>query len=172
MLVLDDFGEDNACMCVVRGSHKLGLLDHNTTDEGFFNAEPSLARRELWEDDVSLARLTPRAGGLSIHSALTLHGSPANASAKPRRGLVFQYRAADAYQLADNLWDDGGLVVRVKGPSARTCCHCLVFSFSRFLQPFVPMSMDRFWHRCGAARARACGASRVCSCCRGTLAER
>ena len=27
-------------MRVVRGSHKLGLLNHNTTADGFFNAEP------------------------------------------------------------------------------------------------------------------------------------
>jgi phytanoyl-CoA hydroxylase len=43
---------------------------------------------------------------------MTLHGSPENISGLPRRGLVFQFRAADAYQLADNLWEDGGLLVR------------------------------------------------------------
>eukprot|EP01043_Picozoa_sp_COSAG02_P011365 COSAG02_NODE_417_length_22746_cov_9.074172_16_plen_226_part_00 len=84
MLVLDDFTEENACMRVVRGSHTLGLLDHNTTADGFFNAEPR--QRELWEDDASLAKLTPSAGGLSIHHALALHGSPVNTSGKPRRG--------------------------------------------------------------------------------------
>ncbi len=154
MLVLDDFTEENACMRVVRGSHKLGLLDHNTTADGFFNAEP--LQRELWEDDASLAKLMPRAGGLSIHHALALHGSPVNASGRPRRGqhhhclrlicyrcavdtkwstlaltqslselvgagLVFQYRAADAYQLADNLWEDGGLVVRGEASKTVRC---------------------------------------------------
>lgn len=84
MLVLDDFTEENACMRVVRGSHKLGLLDHNTTEDGFFNAEPR--QHELWEDASSLAKLMPRAGGLSIHHALALHGSPVNASGRPRRG--------------------------------------------------------------------------------------
>ena len=54
-----------ACMRIVKGSHKLGLLDHNTTEEGNFNAEPY--ERELWEDDASLAKVMPRAGGLSIH---------------------------------------------------------------------------------------------------------
>ena len=88
MLVLDDFTEENACMRIVRGSHKLGLLDHNTTDDGFFNAEPY--ERELWEDDASLAKLMPRAGGLSIHHALTLHGSPESTSDRPRRGAHTQ----------------------------------------------------------------------------------
>eukprot|EP01043_Picozoa_sp_COSAG02_P011366 COSAG02_NODE_417_length_22746_cov_9.074172_17_plen_94_part_00 len=36
-------------------------------------------------------------------------------------GLVFQYRAADAYQLADNLWEDGGLVVRGKATEKVRC---------------------------------------------------
>ena len=44
-----------------------------------------------------------------------------NASGKPRRGLVFQYRAADAYQLADNLWEDGGLVVRGQASDSVRC---------------------------------------------------
>ena len=50
-----------------------------------------------------------------------LHGSPPNRSGKLRRGIVYQYRAADAYQLTDQLWDDGGLVVRGKAQSTVRC---------------------------------------------------
>eukprot|EP01047_Picozoa_sp_COSAG01_P070865 COSAG01_NODE_10855_length_2067_cov_25.166667_2_plen_313_part_00 len=122
MVVLDDFTEENACMRVVSGSHKLGLLDHNNGPDGLFNAEPSLARHQhLWADDGALPKLCPRAGGLSIHHALTLHGSPENCSGLRRRGLVFQYRAADSYQLADNLWADGGLLVRGRRSSTVRC---------------------------------------------------
>jgi hypothetical protein len=42
MLVLDNFTEANGCMRVVPKSHKLGLLDHNTTPDGAFNAEPGV----------------------------------------------------------------------------------------------------------------------------------
>ena len=67
---------------------------------------------------VLLGLLTPRRSPLPpAAQALALHGSPENTSSLMRRGLVFQYRAADCYQLADNLWADGGLV-RAPGPQA------------------------------------------------------
>ena len=135
MVVLDDFTEANACMRVVSGSHKLGLLDHNNGPDRLFNAEPPLAQHEhLWADDTNLQQVRPRAGGISIHHALTLHGSPTNTSSLPRRGLVFQYRAADNYQLADNLWKDGGLLVRgSRSESVR--CENGVFVLPRFALP-------------------------------------
>ena len=55
--------------------------------------------------------MTPKAGGISIHHCLALHGSEPNLSGHPRRGLVFQYRADDAYQLADNVFKDTGILV-------------------------------------------------------------
>eukprot|EP01048_Picozoa_sp_COSAG05_P005535 COSAG05_NODE_331_length_11273_cov_3.896635_5_plen_178_part_00 len=138
MVVLDDFTEANACMRVVSASHKLGLLDHNNGPDRLFNAEPSLAQHQhLWADDNALPKLRPRAGGISIHHALTLHGSPENASGLPRRGLVFQYRAADSYQLADNLWKDGGLLVR-GSRSDSVLCEDGVFILPRFAPPPAP----------------------------------
>ena len=46
-------------------------------------------------------------------------------------GLVFQYRAADAYQLADNLWEDGGLVVRGEA-SEKVRCELGVFVLPKY----------------------------------------
>jgi len=62
---------------------------------------------------------------------LTLHGSPPNLTGHQRRGLVFQYRASDAYQLADNLWEDGGLLICGK-PSDQVRCESAVFRLPRF----------------------------------------
>ena len=50
-------------------------------------------------------------GGISIHHCLALHSSPVNLSGRPRRGVVFQYCADDAYQLADGVWADTGLLI-------------------------------------------------------------
>jgi hypothetical protein len=43
--------------------------------------------------------LTGPAGSITIHHARTVHGSATNASGRPRRLLLHQYRAADAWPL-------------------------------------------------------------------------
>jgi len=106
MVMLDDSTPENGCMQMVVGSHKLGLLDHHKN--GVFS---ECQQSSLWADPAALAHITPRAGGISIHHCLTLHGSPPNRSGQPRRGLVFQYRADNAYQFADTVFADTGLVV-------------------------------------------------------------
>ena len=55
--------------------------------------------------------LTPKAGGISIHHCLMLHASPNNLSGRPRRGVVYEYRAGDAYQLAGTIFADTGLQI-------------------------------------------------------------
>jgi len=65
-----------------------------------------------------------QAGGISIHHCLTLHGSPSNHSGLPRRGVVFEYRAGHAYQMADHVWVDTGFQVHGT-PSGRVKCEAL-----------------------------------------------
>jgi hypothetical protein len=40
-----------------------------------------------------------KAGSITVHHARLVHGSATNLSGKPRRFLLFQYRAADAWPL-------------------------------------------------------------------------
>jgi ectoine hydroxylase-related dioxygenase (phytanoyl-CoA dioxygenase family) len=108
MVMLDDATLDNGCMSMIKGSHRLGLLEHRA--DGVFTGVCQESRH--WEDNPELvAPVTPKAGGISIHHCLTLHGSGPNLSGRPRRGITFQYRADDAYQLADTLFLDTGLIV-------------------------------------------------------------
>ncbi len=107
MVLLDDATPENGCMQVVRGSHKLGLLNH--MQGGLFTG--MCQESQYWENELRLAQVTPKVGGISIHHCLALHSSPANLSGRPRRGVVFQYRADDAYQLADGVWVDTGLLI-------------------------------------------------------------
>lgn len=106
MVMLDDATPENGCMQAVPGSHRLGPLPHR--EDGHW---APCQRTDLWDDPSKLVDLTPRAGGISLHHCLTVHGSIANQSDRPRRGLVFQYRADDAYQLAGNVWEDTGILV-------------------------------------------------------------
>lgn len=107
MVMLDDATPENGCMSMVRGSHKMGLLNH--MQDGCFAG--SCQEAHVWQEHPEkVTPITPRAGGISIHHCLTLHGSGPNLSGQPRRGIVFQYRADDAYQLADAVWVDTGLM--------------------------------------------------------------
>ena len=109
MVMLDDATPENGCMRMVRGSHGHGLLNH--ADSGG-NFTYQCQEKSRWESRPDLVTpITPRAGGISLHHCLTLHGSGPNPSGLPRRGLVFQYRADDAYQLADTVFTDTGLLI-------------------------------------------------------------
>ena len=47
------------------------------------------------------------AGGISIHHARLVHGSAPNTSSRPRRLLLFEYCAADAWPLLGvKAWDE------------------------------------------------------------------
>ncbi|MBT5060011.1 MAG: phytanoyl-CoA dioxygenase family protein [Gemmatimonadetes bacterium] len=107
MVMLDDATPENGCMQFLPGSHRMGLLNHLDGDGNFAECQ----ERHLWADASKLVDITPRAGGISIHHCLMLHGSPPNTLGQPRRGLVYQYRADDAYQLADHVFADTGTVV-------------------------------------------------------------
>lgn len=108
MVMLDDATPENGCMSMVKGSHKLGVLDH--MQDGCFTG--SCQETYVWQEHPeTVMPITPRAGGISLHHCLTLHGSGPNHSGQPRRGIVFQYRADDAYQLADAVWADTGLMI-------------------------------------------------------------
>ncbi len=108
MVMLDDADAERGCLHVVPGSHHLGPLDHS--DDGFFTG----VCRDLppgTDSDAGVA-LEVHAGDITLHHCLTLHRSPENRSGSPRRAVVFEVRAADALQLAGDVWVDTGLVLR------------------------------------------------------------
>ncbi len=108
-IYLDDATPENGCMSMVRGSQRLGPLNH-LNEEGVFDG--NCRETQHWEGKPeNVVPITPKAGSISIHHCLTLHGSGPNLSGRPRRGVVFSYRADDAQQLADTVFQDTGLVV-------------------------------------------------------------
>lgn len=100
-IAMDDSTLENGCLLVIPGSHRGPLLDHHQ-DGVFIGAvtEPG------FKADRAVP-ITLKAGGVSIHHARTLHGSAPNRSAHPRRLLLFQYCAADAWALlpGDKPWE-------------------------------------------------------------------
>ena len=127
MVMLDDATPDNGCMQMVRGSHREGLREHHDSSGWFAGScqEPG-----AWADASRIVDVMPRAGGISIHHCLTMHSSVANRSGAPRRGLVFQFRAADAMQLCDEIWADTGMQV-AGSPVATVRCESACWRLRR-----------------------------------------
>jgi ectoine hydroxylase-related dioxygenase (phytanoyl-CoA dioxygenase family) len=95
-IMIDDIDLDNGPMLVVPGSHKGPIYDHHA--KGVFVGGIDAAIL----DPALLARAVPctgKAGSITVHHVRALHGSAPNRSSKPRRFLLHQYRAADAWPL-------------------------------------------------------------------------
>ncbi|MEO8371806.1 MAG: phytanoyl-CoA dioxygenase family protein [Candidatus Solibacter sp.] len=106
-LAIDDADVENACMRYIPGSHVLGHLTYalSETDESNVLNQTVEGVEQLGEPvDVEL-----KAGEISIHSDLLLHGSEANESARRRCGLTLRYCPADVR--AGLGWNAKGVVV-------------------------------------------------------------
>jgi ectoine hydroxylase-related dioxygenase (phytanoyl-CoA dioxygenase family) len=94
MIMLDDSTPENGCLNVIPGSHRWGPLGHDAPGAAARSNFTLSAAQRAPVDDVVVP-----AGGMSIHHCLTLHSSRPNRSPKPRRALIFTFRAGDAVQL-------------------------------------------------------------------------
>jgi phytanoyl-CoA hydroxylase len=95
-VMLDDCEVENGPLLVIPGSHKGKIHSHHT--EGYFCGamDPTAC-------DIDFARAVPctgKAGSFSLHHARTVHGSAENTSNQPRRLLLYEIAAADAWPLA------------------------------------------------------------------------
>lgn len=93
-LAIDDANESNAALVFVDGSHRLGRLPWQSTEQGHHLLPQEIPDADLLGDFVTSEL---RAGEVSVHSDLTLHFSPPNAKGGGRRaGLALRFVQADA----------------------------------------------------------------------------
>lgn len=95
-VMLDDCLADNGPLMVMPDSHRGPLLEHHDKD-GFFVGAIDIDR-----DGVNLTQAVPligRAGSITIHHPMTIHGSAPNRSGRMRRMMFLEYTAADAFPL-------------------------------------------------------------------------
>jgi phytanoyl-CoA hydroxylase len=95
-VMMDDCEIENGPLLCIPGSHKGPIHDHHA--DGYFCG--AIDGKASGIDFSAAVPCTGKAGSISIHHARTIHGSAVNTSAKPRRLLLFQYSAADAWPLA------------------------------------------------------------------------
>ncbi len=94
-VMMDDMEEENGPLLVIPGSHRGPVFDHHA--DGRFCGAMDPSRREV--DYAAAVPLTGKAGSITVHHVRAVHGSAPNTSAKERRLLLFQFRAADAWPL-------------------------------------------------------------------------
>ncbi len=94
-IMIDDMTLENGPLMVVPGSHKGPVYDHHAHGR-FCGAINDPAVEAEYEKAVPV---TGNTGSISIHHVRILHGSSSNQSGKPRRLLLHQYRAADAWPI-------------------------------------------------------------------------
>jgi non-haem Fe2+, alpha-ketoglutarate-dependent halogenase len=112
-LAIDDADVENACMRFIPGSHHFGHLTYQLTEEAedaVLNQRVENAEQFGQPIDVEL-----KAGEISLHSDLLLHGSAANHSDRRRCGLTLRYCAADVR--AGLGWNAKGVVVSGEDPT-------------------------------------------------------
>jgi ectoine hydroxylase-related dioxygenase (phytanoyl-CoA dioxygenase family) len=89
-LAVDEARLDNGCLRFMPGSHKSRRLAPHTT-----NPSPDLAlhqeiEREAFDEEAAFD-LVLEAGQMSLHDVYLVHGSNANASERPRRGMTMRF---------------------------------------------------------------------------------
>lgn len=83
-IALTDATEENGCPWVVPGLHRLGTLEHWTTDLGY----------QCLEDPPAAVAAPARAGSIVVFTSLTPHATGPNRSASVRKAYIVQYAVA------------------------------------------------------------------------------
>lgn len=94
-IMIDDFASDNGSMLVIPGSHTGPIHDHHAKGHFVGGIDPTTSGIDFSRAEMC----TGKAGSITVHHVRLIHGSSANVSGKPRRFLLHQYRAADAWPL-------------------------------------------------------------------------
>jgi chlorinating enzyme len=112
-LAIDDADVENACVRFIPGSHWLGHLTYTLTENDDSNVlTQTVSGVEQLRAPVDNEL---KAGQVSIHSDLLVHGSEANASQRRRCGLTLRYCPADVR--AELGWNAKGVIVSGTDPT-------------------------------------------------------
>lgn len=111
-LAIDAADRENGCMRFIAGSHWKGHLTYRPSDPGEHNVlNQTIENVEQYgqpvDDDL-------KAGEVSVHADLLLHGSEANMSPRRRCGLTLRYCATDVRASAG--WNAKGVVLSGSDP--------------------------------------------------------
>ncbi len=111
-IAVDASTRENGCLNVLRGSHKeRRLRAHDTNDAPDLTLNQELRPEEF--DESAAVPIELEAGQVSLHDVYLVHGSEANRSARPRRGMTLRYMPTASVfdrEAAIRLAEEKGLV--------------------------------------------------------------
>jgi len=107
-LAIDDADEENGAMQVIPGSHRHGQINFEDSAEEENNVLYQSVRDPLQYGDAPVA-FVMRAGQISLHTDLLLHGSEPNASDRRRCGLTMRFVSPQVK--AYNGWNESAAVI-------------------------------------------------------------
>jgi len=113
-LAIDDADEENGAMQVIPGSHVHGQIafEHSTAAEHNVLGQSVHDARHYGGEPVTFAM---RAGQISLHTDLLLHGSEPNRSTRRRCGLTMRFVPPDVR--AYKGWNQRAIIPRGSDPS-------------------------------------------------------
>ncbi|MBI1776275.1 MAG: phytanoyl-CoA dioxygenase family protein [Proteobacteria bacterium] len=89
-IAVDDSTRENGCLRIIRGSHQARrLFRHSTNADRNLTLNQELDASEYDEGDA--VDILLEAGQVSLHDVFLVHGSEANTSPKPRRGMTLRF---------------------------------------------------------------------------------
>ncbi len=113
---VDDSDADNGCMQVIPGTHRDGIRPHGKSAAA--GANLLSINQEVPVSDAEAGRavnIELKAGEISLHHGLTIHGSPPNRSTRRRCGLAMIYLPTYVKQAGENSLGTKWRTVLVRG---------------------------------------------------------
>jgi non-heme Fe2+,alpha-ketoglutarate-dependent halogenase len=112
---VDDSDAENGCMRVIPGTHRDGIREHGKADRPgnllSINQEVPVSP----EEEARAVDLVLRAGEISLHHGMLIHGSNPNRSTRRRCGLTVRYVSPAVRQTTRNSQDRTWAAVLVRG---------------------------------------------------------
>ncbi len=112
---VDDSDVENGCMRVIPGTHRQGIREHGKAERAgnllSINQEVTVTP----EEETRAVDLVLRAGEISLHHGMAIHGSNPNRSLRRRCGLTLRYIPPSVKQVALNSQGRGYTAVLVRG---------------------------------------------------------
>ena len=126
---VDDSDAKNGCMRVIPGSHRGGIREHGKADRAGNLLSINQEAPVTPEEEERAIDLPLRAGEISLHHGMLVHGSNPNRSTRRRCGLTLRYVPTSVRQTERNSHGQGWSAVLVRGTD---CFH----HFEERLAPF------------------------------------
>lgn len=114
-LAIDDADQENACMRFIAKSHTQGHLTYRLSETDEQNVLWQTVDKPEQFGDVIYDEL--KAGQISLHSDLLLHGSDKNNSTRRRCGLTLRYCTSDVQSDPRYNWHKEGVLLSGSDPN-------------------------------------------------------